>query len=67
MKKIELSSEAADHITVCTLLHYSSLIKKEIKRLEKKFPIADHIALDINHYRNTLEAMKVTMKYFEGI
>lgn len=67
MKTITLATETGDRITVDTLRCYSELIKKEIKRLEKKFPIADHIALDIRDYKNTLEAMKVTMKYFEGI
>lgn len=67
MNKVELSTEAADHITISTLRSYSALIKKEIKRLEKIFPTPDHIALDIHHYKNTLEAMKITIKYFDGI
>jgi len=67
MKKITLSAETADKITVDTLQDYMTLLKAEIKRLEKKFPIPDHIALDIRDYKNTLEAMKVTVKYFGGI
>lgn len=67
MKKITLAAETADRITVDTLQDYVKLIKAEIKRLENKFPTADHIALDIHHYKNTLEAMKITLKYFDGI
>lgn len=67
MKQITLATETADRITVDTLQSYISLLKAEVKRLEKKFPTADHIALDIRDCKNTLEAMKITLKYFDGI
>jgi hypothetical protein len=67
MKKITLAAETADRITVDTLQDYVALLKAEVKRLEKKFPVADHIALDIRDCKQTIEAMKITLKYFGGI
>jgi hypothetical protein len=67
MKQITLATETADRITVDTLQDYIRLLKAEVKRLEKKFPIADHTALDIRDCKQTIEAMKTTLKYFGGV
>lgn len=67
MKKITLAAETADRITIDTLQDYIKLLKAEVKRLEKKFPTADHIALDIRDCKQYIQSMQNTIKYFGGV